>query len=626
MPRVLKRPDLEWGKNGPICLSMEAAPEAAPTDGADSGATDIYFSSNPQESFLSDYFSTNRLEERFSNFQKQGSSRFVIIELGFGAGVNFFFTLNEWLKRTKVGHLHYIGIENRPLAAEHISRASSELGFGELSREFIQPELFFPVEGFYTKRSESSRTSLHLACYEADEILSWMASNEAKSWNVDAIYLDGFSPSKNPSMWSEEIAHHLREISGPETSLGSYSVARSVRDNFQKAGWQVERKSGTAKKRDVLVGSSDLVSSTSGAKSKLPKKVAIVGSGFSGAFLANALARRGLEVSVFEKADSIAAGASGNPAAIAIPYVSNQSSPQHRLFLEAWRYFLINAPSSFKRTGAIQLSYSDRLDKVIDQLGAWQWPEEEAQVLSIDELSDIAGTKLSCVRGLRKGLYYPSGGYIDPRELCRSLLEQDGIQIHLESPVTVNEIENDFDAVVLCTASETLGASLGEESNIPKLPVSPLRGQCLNFKTSKTEPPKTVVCGHAYITPANSEGSFLIGATYSRDNLSLQPSKKDSEEILEKTFGMCPDLQPSLVGSEARASLRCSVRDRMPIVGKLRTSAKDKCPVYGLVGLGSRGLTLSSLLSEVLAAEIFGEPPPCSPEVVATLGAERFGV
>lgn len=65
---------------------------------------------------------------------------------------------------------------------------------------------------------------------------------------ADAGYLDGFSPAKNPEMWSqptlEAVAAHCR----PSSVLASYSVAASVRKVLASAGFLVKRCPGVLPK------------------------------------------------------------------------------------------------------------------------------------------------------------------------------------------------------------------------------------------------------------------------------------------------------------------------------------------------------------------------------------------
>jgi tRNA 5-methylaminomethyl-2-thiouridine biosynthesis bifunctional protein len=63
------------------------------------------------------------------------------------------------------------------------------------------------------------------------------------------------------------------------------------------------------------------------------------------------------------------------------------------------------------------------------------------------------------------------------------------------------------------------------------------------------------------------------------------------------------------------AAVRCTVPDRLPLVGAVR---EDRPGLYVLAGLGARGLTLSVLCGELLAAQI--ENPQLDPTQSNPLG------
>ena len=78
-----------------------------------------------------------------------------------------------------------------------------------------------------------------------------------KLWEsgVDAWYLDGFAPSKNPDMWSLELMQKLHERSQAGATFASYTAAGWVRRNLAEAGFGVRKVPGFAGKREMIVGS-----------------------------------------------------------------------------------------------------------------------------------------------------------------------------------------------------------------------------------------------------------------------------------------------------------------------------------------------------------------------------------
>ena len=71
---------------------------------------------------------------------------------------------------------------------------------------------------------------------------------------ADALYLDGFSPARNPELWSPEICAALARCAAPGASLATWSVAGGLRRALAAAGFVLERRPGFAGKREMLVG------------------------------------------------------------------------------------------------------------------------------------------------------------------------------------------------------------------------------------------------------------------------------------------------------------------------------------------------------------------------------------
>ena len=66
---------------------------------------------------------------------------------------------------------------------------------------------------------------------------------------ADAFYLDGFSPAKNPELWSPALCSALARLAGDGATLATWSVAGNVRRALAAAGFAVVRRPGFAGKR-----------------------------------------------------------------------------------------------------------------------------------------------------------------------------------------------------------------------------------------------------------------------------------------------------------------------------------------------------------------------------------------
>lgn len=179
----------------------------------------------------------------------QGRSTFVIAETGFGLGLNFLCTWQAWRsdpRRCEV--LQFISAEKHPLVGDDLYRAHS--AWPGLEREAAELRAHWPGLGGGEHRIalDEGRVVLRLLFGDAVECLSLLDAA------VDAFYLDGFSPAKNPELWSLAVFRQLARLSAPAATLATWSVAGHVRRGLQDAGFAVERRSGFAGKRQMLVG------------------------------------------------------------------------------------------------------------------------------------------------------------------------------------------------------------------------------------------------------------------------------------------------------------------------------------------------------------------------------------
>jgi tRNA 5-methylaminomethyl-2-thiouridine biosynthesis bifunctional protein len=69
---------------------------------------------------------------------------------------------------------------------------------------------------------------------------------------ADAVFLDGFSPAKNPDMWSDDVLAQVAAHCRNGTTLASFSTQRSLREQLARLGFSVQRCPGVPPKRHRL--------------------------------------------------------------------------------------------------------------------------------------------------------------------------------------------------------------------------------------------------------------------------------------------------------------------------------------------------------------------------------------
>ena len=241
-----------------------------------------------------------------------GQQRFVVLETGFGLGNNFLATWAAWaadLERCE--RLVFISIEKHPLEAADLQRAHATSELPELTAQLLAawPPL---------------TPNLHRLSFEAGRVQLLLCLGDVHLWlrelvaQVDAFYLDGFSPALNPAMWDRHALKALARHAAPDATAASWSVAPEVRAGLLAAGFPNERQRGFSNKGGMCVARfapHRPLQRPAGREPLAPdaREALIVGAGLAGAACAWALAQQGIACTLLEGRAGSAQSSSGNP-------------------------------------------------------------------------------------------------------------------------------------------------------------------------------------------------------------------------------------------------------------------------------------------------------------------------
>ncbi len=623
---------------------------------------DIYFS---QDNGLGEtryvFLTNNDLAARFAALGE--GEQLVIGETGFGTGLNFLCAWQLFEQQAPANaRLHFVSVEKHPLTLADLERALAlwpELA--PLAEQLLgQYRALHP--GFQRLLLADGRVVLTLLIGDAQELLAQLDAR------VDAWFLDGFAPAKNPEMWTPELFAEVARLSAPGASLGTFTSAGRVRRGLAAVGFEVQRMPGQGKKWEVLKGRfSGAPADTAKPWFARPSRPAgerqalVIGAGLAGCASAYSLAARGWQVTLLERHGDIAEEASGNPQGVLYLKLSAHATALSRLVVAGFghtRRMLerLERGRDWDACGVLQLAFDAREAQRQAQL---------AEVFANDLLIRLDRAEAQAKAGIALpagGLFFPDAGWVHPPALCRWLAGQPNIRLlpHREALQLRRDGERwqAFNGeALLASAPVVVLAGAAEIKRYPacaELPLKRIRGQISRLPaTAASAALKTVVCAEGYVAPAR-EGEHCLGASFDFKSTDLTPSSADHAGNLEMLQAISADLAERLQATRldpqqlaGRAAFRCTSPDYLPIVGPLaeaeafaaayavlgkdaRQAPDVPCPwlegLYVNSGHGSRGLISAPLSGELIAAWLDGEPLPLPRAVAEACHPNRFAL
>ena len=610
---------------------------------------DVYFSNDSGIDETQHVFvAGNDLAERWQQWR---NPTFVIAETGFGTGLNFLVAMRAFneFRAANPDHplkrLYFITTEKFPLPQQDMQRALE--AFPALKDEAQALASLYPMglEGCHRLHFDNHSTTLDLWIGDVHDLLPQWHSPE--NGLIDAWFLDGFAPSKNPDMWTDALFSQMARLSKTGTTFGTFTAAGIVKRGLAGVGFTIKKRNGFGRKRDMLTGVFNQDNENVQHRLRLPagpyyryaddsldktSKVAVVGSGLAAATACLALVKRGINTTLYFDGDTLASGASGNPQGGFYPQLHSEASIASRIQAHSFLY----ARKAYDHTiehakacglsevahdfcGVIQLSFNDKVAERQNKLAAADvWPEALIKPVDSKEVSDIANLALPY-----SGLYIGLGGWISPPQLVTAMIEealQSGkltlkpnhiyvsheavettkqrVQIRFNLDSAENEEVITADHLILA-----LGAGAVNASDFNSLSLRPVRGQVEAIPTQMPiEQLNTVLCHKGYMTPV-FEGRHALGSTYVKNDLSTDVRSDETEMNLathEQALANTDIVQALQHDGKARAATRLGSPDHQPVVGALHNfdSLKEH---YTMLGVGKPLTSAPVLPSSVVS-------------------------
>lgn len=626
---------------------------------------DLYFNTDQGiEESRYVFLEGNKLIDRWSAWQ---DDKFCIAETGFGTGLNFLLTcllFDNFLKanpNAKLKRLFFSSFEKYPLNTDDLQAALQKWPTLSPYVQTLLDQYPLPLVGCHRLHFENITLDLWFGDVQ-DTLPTVYLYHDGL---FDCWYLDGFSPSKNPEMWNDNLFKLIAESCKKDATLATFTAAGFVKRGLQSAGFTMSKRKGYGKKREMLTGQLEQQTVTSkyaqyhrGCKSTEKKEVAIIGGGISSACLTLALLKRGYKVTVYCKDNELGFGASGNQQGALYPLLNKQHDALSQLFANSFLYARhyvqsINQtdPFDFDFSGLLQLYYDTAAGKKLDKIVQANLPPTLVKNVNAEETDNLAELEIG-----QQALFYPLAGWLSPKQMVNAIYKKaqrsGSLTIKLNHCLTkfeqkgtrwvceFDDYHREHDLLILSSAMHTL-----HFDQCKALPLSAARGQVTHIDSNEQlQNLKITLCHEGYLTPFNN-GAHCMGATFKRHT--MDESFSASEQIenknkLAKCIRNKSWVEKIVINHQhANVGIRCTTRDHFPYMGnlpdylqskQLYQNAQKKMPnenapfhdnLFILTGLGSRGLNTAPLLAETLVSQINGEPLPLSLPILNAMQCNR---
>ena len=601
-----------------------------------------------------------------------GQPRFCVAETGFGTGLNFLLTWQAW-RELPAGtpSLHYLSFEKYPLSAVDLAKALAAWpGLAPLAAELLDhyPGL---LPGQHRIVLDGGRVLLDLWWEDVSQALPDLAGRDERL--VDAWYLDGFAPARNESMWSSQLLHNVARLSRPLATFATFTAAGHVRRKLAEAGFDVSKAPGYGRKRECLRGTlAATVAADStgpvtpwdlphGPLPARPERVLVVGAGLAGCTLAAAVAARGIDVTVVDRA-ALAGAGSGNDQGILYTRLSRKHSALTDFALQSF-HFATNYYRTLFASGRLVEGVDGSLCGNFQQSSDDQEMADMREVLApVPELAQVLDRHQAChklhIDQPAAGYWYPASGWLRPASICLALVADPRITLLENCGELRLEYDGDLwrtfagNTILASAPCAVVAAGVHSPTLAPLawLPVQAIRGQTTDLPGDGAwSSLRGNLCHEGYIAPAR-DGRHCIGATFVLHTSDTELREAEHASNLDKLARAVPAWRAALAaldpaGLSGRVGYRCASPDYLPIVGPvpdrdaflhryagLRKNARqtisrkgDYMPgLYLSTAHGSRGLTSTPLAAELLASQICAEAPPMSRELCRALAPARF--
>ncbi len=363
----------------------------------------------------------------------------------------------------------------------------------------------------------------------------------------------------------------------------------------------------------------------------------VIGSGVIGLAVADALARRSVNVTVIDTR-APGGGASQASAGILAPYTeADDGSPLLGLAarsLSLFDEFIRSATHGsgrqidYARSGTLEVAFDEHESQRLKESTTWLAGRGVASEWL--EASSLRSAEPAVAPDALGGLMIPAHGFVGvsslitalvnsarragamfvtPAEAVRLVPDADGVDVR------IGDRHLRAEAVVIAAGSWSRRLRI---DGIAALPVRPVRGQLLQLRWSSTTPqPSRVAWGPGCYAVPWPDGSLLVGATVEDVGFDESTTAEGVRMLADAAARLLPATRTATF-VEARAGLRPATPDGLPAIGPFRSAPR----IVAATGHYRNGILLAPLTAEIVANYLVDG---VSDQVFEVTTPDRFG-
>lgn len=160
-----------------------------------------------------------------------------ILDICFGLGYNSCAAIDTALKENPECRIEIVALEKDIKILDEIKNLNPSFKNYKIIKDLIKNENHKIIQDLIKNnfKFKNRNIEMELMVGRAEETIT-----SIKNIKFNAVFLDPFSPPKNPELWTLHFLKNARDLMEKGATLATYSCAKKVRENLKASGFIVK--------------------------------------------------------------------------------------------------------------------------------------------------------------------------------------------------------------------------------------------------------------------------------------------------------------------------------------------------------------------------------------------------